>query len=303
MNLKLWRVVERFCRGGVVDLAAFGAFAQLVEEDQESAVRKKVSRWSDQELEQLSFLISGTLDTVPDPRNENGFLQCQGLYLTGSEAALIALGKREIPTEARLGLAQSLSGSLPGQIRLVIGSRIVPATWVHGFDWRQWRAALARDGAMFSQPCKTQPRQAPESQAWILPVFVEKAQLTAELAVDVSAAGVSRVAMELAGALAQYLSRVHGQLPSDVSIHPLLAAAHSCWAHAKMIAVHEWAGAVQVRAQADGRTIRLEERPRGSVRARDSRTKEIVATLKADASFPVDGTGIAISLIMDESVF
>jgi hypothetical protein len=44
MKLKLWRAVERFCCGSIFDPANFGAFAQLVEENQEDTVRKKVSR-------------------------------------------------------------------------------------------------------------------------------------------------------------------------------------------------------------------------------------------------------------------
>ena len=109
MNLKPWPVVERFCRGGGFDSAAFGAFAQLVEDDQEGAVRKKISRWTTEELEQLSFLISGTLDTVAHPQNQNGVLQCQGLHITGSEASVVALGNREIPKEVRQRMAQSVS--------------------------------------------------------------------------------------------------------------------------------------------------------------------------------------------------
>src|SRR5258708_3926344 len=114
MNLKLWRIVERFCRGQVFDLAAFGAFAQLVDESQEEAIRKKLRAWSDQELEQFSFLISGTLDTIDNPQNPNGVLQCQGLYITGSAASLLRLGSHEIPNEVRLALAKSLSDLLPG---------------------------------------------------------------------------------------------------------------------------------------------------------------------------------------------
>jgi hypothetical protein len=188
MDLKLWRVVERFCRGGDFDAAAFGAFGKLVEQDQEAAIRKKVSQWNEEELEQLSFLISGTLDTVGDPQGGERVLQCRGLYLTGSEASLVAVGSREISNQTRQGMAESVSECLPDQTRIIIGSRIVPVTWVHGFTWKQWRAGLARDVAMFSRPCKEQPRQAPESQAWILPVFVEKGDLLADLEADVSSA-------------------------------------------------------------------------------------------------------------------
>jgi hypothetical protein len=78
----------------IFDAAAFDAFAQLVEEDQEGVVRNKVSRWRDAELEQLSFLISGTLDTVDHPaQGGNRVLQCRGLYITGSEASLSGLGQ------------------------------------------------------------------------------------------------------------------------------------------------------------------------------------------------------------------
>ena len=301
MNLKLWRIVERFCRGQVFDLAAFGAFAQLVDENQEDAIRKKVRAWSDQELEQFSFLISGTLDTIDNPQNPNGVLQCQGLYITGSEASLLRLGSHEIPNEVRLAVAKSLSDLLPGQARIIIGSRIVPVTWVHGFAWNQWRAALARDGAMFSRPCKGQPKQAPESQAWMLPVFVEKGHLMADLEAGVSEAGVSTLGRELATALARVLKKMHGPLPSDVSIHPILAAAHCCWGNAKIIAVYQWAKAVQTGAKAARQSILLEEGEcRGSVRARDARTKQVIAALEADPSFPVDGTSMALKLITDD---
>jgi hypothetical protein len=300
MNVKLWRIVERFCRAGQLDPAAFDAFAQLVEDDQEGAVRKKVSSWSDEELEQLSLLISGTLDTVEHPRDRDSILQCQGLYMTGSESSLSALGRQEIPNEVRRGMAESLKESLPDQTLIIIGSRIVPATWVHGFGWKQWRAGLARDDAMFSRPCRAQPRQALESQAWILPVFVEKRHFLADPETDVSAAGVSGLGIELADALAACFRSINGSVPSDISIHPILAAAHCCWTNAKMIAVCEWAKAMQTRARATGRSILLEERPsRGSVQVRDARTRELIATLEADASFPVDATGMAIQLITD----
>jgi hypothetical protein len=301
MNLKQWRIVQRFCRGRVFDPAAFGAFAQLVEEDQESAVREKVRHWRDEELEQLSFLISGTLDTVDDPQKHNGVLQCQGLYLTGSESSLVALGKREIPKEVRSEMAKSLSQSLPEQTRIIIGSHIVPATWVHGFSWKQWRRALARDEAMFSRPCKAQPRQVPESQAWILPVFVEKRDLLAELETDVSVAGVSELSRALADLLAGFFSKTTDAWPSDVALHPILAAAHACWANAKMIAVYQWAKTIQSCAQAEGRAILIEERPhRGAVQVRDARTRRIIAAMKPDASFPVDGTRMAIQMIVND---
>ena len=300
MNLKLWRAVERFCRGGVFDAAAFEAFAQLVEEDQEAAVRKKVNRWNEAELEQLSFLISGTLDTVVDQQDRDCILQCRGLYITGSESSLIALGNCEIPNQARTGLAESVSDILPDRTRIIIGSRIVSVTWVHGFTWKQWRAGLARDSAMFSRPCQAQPRQAPESQAWILPVFVEKGDLLADVEADLLGTGVSGLGIKLSEALARFFGSINDGLPSDISFHPILAAAHCCWPNAKTIAVYEWAQRIQAHAHAAGRTIFLEERPRrGSVRARDARTKEIIATLNADASFPVDGTAMAIKLLMD----
>ena len=300
MNLRLWRVVERFCRGGVFDASAFDAFAQLVEEDQEAAIRKKVSRWNETELEQLSFLISGTLDTVVDRQDGDCILQCRGLYLTGPESSLSALGRREISNRVRNGLTEVVSEFLPDHTRIIVSSRVVSVTWVHGFTWKQWRAGLARDAAMFSRPCQAQPKQAPESQAWILPVFVEKGDLLADLEPDISAVGVSALGTALAEALTGYLSRPSDSMPEDISIHPILAAAHCCWANAKTIAVYEWAKRIQSQARAAGRIVLLEESPRrGSVRARDARTKEIIATLKADASFPVDGTALAIQLLMD----
>jgi hypothetical protein len=157
---------------------------------------------------------------------------------------------------------------------------------------------------MFSRPCKEQPRQAPESQAWILPVFVEKGDLLADLEADLSGSGVSGLGVMLSKGLARFFKSSKGRLPAEVTIHPILAAAHCCWANAKTIAVHEWAKRVQSRAHAAGRTIVLEERPcRGSVRVRDIQTGEILATFEADASFPVDGTGMAIQLLMDNQLF
>jgi hypothetical protein len=210
------------------------------------------------------------------------------------------LGSQEIPKEVRLAMAKSLSDLLPDQARIIIGSRIVPVTWVHGFAWNQWRAALARDSAMFSRPGKGQPKQAPESQAWMLPVFVEKGHLLADLEVGVAEAGVSTLGRELATALAGVFKKMHGPLPSDVSIHPILAAAHCCWCNAKMIAVYEWAKAIQTGAKAARQSILFEEGPRrGSVRARDAGTKQVIAALRAEASFPVDGTRMALKIIMD----
>ncbi len=49
-----------------------------MEEGHEAAVRKKVSLWRDEELEQLAFLMSGTLDTVDHPLDPERVLQCQG---------------------------------------------------------------------------------------------------------------------------------------------------------------------------------------------------------------------------------
>jgi hypothetical protein len=66
--------------------------------------------------------------------------------------------------------------------------------------------------------------------------------------------------------------------------------------------VYQWAKAIQAGAQAAGRAVLLEEKPhRGSVRARDRKTRKIIAALDADASFPVDGTGMAVQLIMGTS--
>ena len=67
-----------------------------------------------------------------------------------------------------------------------------------------------------------------------------------------------------------------------------------------MIAVYEWAKAIQTGAKAARQSILLEEGPRrGSVRARDARTKQVITTLRADPSFPVDGTRLALKLIID----
>ena len=130
------------------------------------------------------------------------------------------------------------------------------------------------------------------------------AAFRAYLEADLSGAGASGLGVKLGKVLARFVKSTQRRLPSDLSIHPILAAAHCCWANAKTIAVHEWAKRVQSREQAAGRTIVLEERPhRGSVQVRDTETKEILATFEADASFPVDGTGMAIQLLMDGEVF
>jgi hypothetical protein len=153
---------------------------------------------------------------------------------------------------------------------------------------------------MFSRPCKGQPKQALEAQAWMLPVFVEKGHLMADLETGVSEVGVSTLGRELASALERVFKKMHGPLPSDVSIHPILAAAHCCWGNAKMIAVYQWAKAIETSAKAARRSILLEEGPRrGSVRVKDARTKQVIAALSADPSFPVDGTSLAPKLITE----
>lgn len=298
MNGKLWRTVQRFCHGSDFDPEAFEAFAQIVEEEGENDVRQGVTGWNDAKLERLSLLMSGTLDTVDHPRKAGGVLQCQGLYVTGAEGSLRLLGGREIPPEVRSEMAELLDESLQDQTQLIVGSHVVPVTWVHSFTWKQWRAALSRHGAMFSPPGRVQPKQATEAQGWILPIFFDKDDIQTDLEADVAAAGISGLGLRLAESLARYFRRVPGGLPDDVSIHPVMAAAHSCWMHAKMIATHDWARRIQTRAQASGLQLRFEEAPqRGSVQVKNMSSGELVAALEADASFPVDGTGMVLQLI------
>src|SRR5260370_22510173 len=95
---------------------------------------------------------------------------------------------------------------------------------------------------------------------------------------------------------------MHGALPSDVSIHPILAAAHCCWGNAKIIAVYQWAKAIQTGAKAARQSILLEEGPRrGSVRARDARTTQLIPSLEPTPSFPVKGPSMPLKLITDRS--
>jgi hypothetical protein len=298
MDSTLWSVVERFCRHNDANPIAFDAFAQLVEQNGEDDIRSKIKPWSEDALEQVSFLISATLDTIENPDNSETVLQCQGLYITGPQKSLLPLASREIPIQSRNEIGAVLAERLPEQGDIIIGSHIIPATWVHGFSWKQWRAGLARDAAMFQRPCKKQPKQAEDAQAWILPVFVTK-KLFADVSVDPleEPTGVSPMSQLLCAGIKQVLVQLHGGVPQDVWIHPVLAAAHCCWAHAKTIAICDWLKGVNAQAVANGQSILIEEAPpRGSVRVRESRTGRLVAELIGDASFPVDGTGMAIEL-------
>ena len=298
MDSKLWSVVERFCRHNDANPIAFDAFAELVEQDAEDDIRSKINGWNENELEQVSFLISATLDTIYDPDNSERILQCQGLYITGPQKSLLPLASREIPNESRNEIRAVLAEKLPEQGDIIIGSRIIPATWVHGFSWTQWRAGLARDAAMFERPCKKQPKQAEDAQAWILPVFVTKSlfpQVSAD-AIEQST-GVSPLGQLLCAGIKRLLVQLHGGIPQDVRVHPVLAAAHCCWAHAKTIAICDWLHGVKAQAVTNLQSIVIEEAPtRGSVRVRESRTGRLVAELIGDASFPVDGTRMAIEL-------
>src|SRR5208282_3690447 len=109
---------------------------------------------------------------------------------------------------------------------------------------------------------KVQPRQAPQSQAWMLPVFLEKGPPEPDQAEPESATGVTELGRQLASSLARALENVAGVLPTDVTFHPLLAAAHSCWGHAKMIALSAWAKAVENQARSTGQLVHVEEGPR-----------------------------------------
>jgi hypothetical protein len=87
-------------------------------------------------------------------------------------------------------------------------------------------------------------------------------------------------------------------LPTDVTFHPLLAAAHSCWGHAKMIALSAWAKAVENQARSTGQLVHVEEGPRrGSLQVLNARTRQVVAALNADPSFPVDGTKLVLKFL------
>ena len=275
MPAEAWRLVERFCRRPAFDPAAIEAFARLVEDDQEEAIRRRVKSWGSKARERLSFLISATLDTVDHPADASTVLQCQGLYVTGSLKSLLPLGSKDLPKAVRVAMAKSAQGALPQGAGLIVGSRILPATWVHGFPWKQWRAALAREGPMFEQPCKVQPRQAPRSQAWMLPVFLEKGPPEPGQAEPESANGVTELGRQLASGLARALVNVAGVLPTGVTLHPLLAAAHSCWGHARMIALCAWAKSVENQARSTGRLVHVEEGPRrGSLRVLNARTRQ-----------------------------
>jgi len=66
-----WRLVERFCRRPAFDPAGIEAFARLVEDDQEEAIRQRVKSWGSNARERLSFLISAVLDTVDEDGNKH----------------------------------------------------------------------------------------------------------------------------------------------------------------------------------------------------------------------------------------
>jgi hypothetical protein len=298
MESRLWRPVERFCRHHEFNPTVFNAFVELVEQDEEEAIRQRIKNWSSDALEQFSFLISATIDTIDNPDGSDTVFQCQGLYITGPQESLAALGRKEIPKKLRDAIAIVSGKTIREQNEIIVGSHIIPATWVHGFTWKQWRAGLARDAAMFQRPCKNQPKQAQEAQAWILPVFVQKeifSGLTLEEMPEQN--GVSPMGQLLRVEIKNVFEQMYGVLPHDVWIHPVLAAAHCCWAQAKMIAVCEWLKGIKTKAHTLGQSVLVEEAPvRGSVQVRQAHTGNLIAALIADPSFPVDGTSLAIEL-------
>jgi hypothetical protein len=298
MEARLWRPVERFCRHHEFNPNVFSAFADLVEQDREETIRQKIKNWSSDALEQLSFLVSATIDTIDNPDGSDTVFQCQGLYLTGPQKSLLSLASKEIPKKLRDAMAIVSGRKIWEQQDIIVGSHIIPATWVHGFTWKQWRAGLARDAAMFQRPCKNQPKQAQEAQAWILPVFVQKESFSGLPVEEVpEQTAVSPMGQFLSVEIKSVFAQMYGVLPQDVWIHPILAAAHCCWSQAKMIAVYEWLKGIKARALTLGQSILIKEAPvRGSVQVREAHTGKLIAELLADPSFPVDGTSLAVDL-------
>ena len=270
MEARLWHPVERFCRHHEFNPTVFNAFAELVDQDHEETIRQKIKNWSSDALERLSFLISATMDTIDNPDGSDTVFQCQGLYITGPQKSLLALACKEIPKALRDAITIVLSrtsGTMREKEEIIVGSRIIPATWVHGFSWKQWRAGLARDAAMFQRPCKNQPRQAEEAQAWILPVFVQKEIFSSILMQEMPEPdGVSPMGQLLQVEIKSVFEQMYGLLPADVWIHPVLGAAHCCWPQAKMIAVCEWLKGIKAKAHTLGQSVLIEEAPvRGSL--------------------------------------
>src|SRR6266404_1684 len=101
MEARLWRPVERFCRHHEFNPIVFNAFAELVDQDQEQTIRQKIKNWSSDALEELSFLISATIDTIDNPDGSDTVFQCQGLYITGPQKSLLPLASKEIPKTLR----------------------------------------------------------------------------------------------------------------------------------------------------------------------------------------------------------
>ncbi len=139
-----------------------------------SRTRRKRSAKESRIGVRMHWNSSASLSVPPD--GSDTVFQCQGLYPTGPQKSLLALASKEIPKRLREAMAIVPTRTIREQQNIIVGSHIIPATWVHGFTWKQWRAGLARDAAMFQRPCKHQPKQAPEAQAWILPVFVRKSE-------------------------------------------------------------------------------------------------------------------------------
>ena len=296
LNSERWRIIERFCLKEEYNPLAFEAFAELVDRNQEEEIRQRVEKWSSDALEQLSLLICGGLDAIPNSDGSGTFFQCAGLYLTGTQNSLISISGKEIPRLERHNMAAEVKKMNPEAGEIVIGSHIIPTTWVHGFSWKQWRAALARDAAMFERPSRSQPHQAAEAQAWMLPIFHRRELFVHPTTEYDRQDGTSSFGRLLMNQTASVFQKIHGSMPPDIRIHPIVAAAHESWCHAKMIAFTDWLAATITRLKATGQSIRIVEQPRGSVQIQNARTSEVIAELNAAPSFPVDGTQIAIRI-------
>jgi hypothetical protein len=297
----LWRIVRGFCCDHSGNPRAIDAFGRLLDDDQEEVIRRRVRKWNDEALETLCFLITSTVDTIDNPDGSYSWIQCQGLYLTGTGASLRGLGKQEIPQDLRVWAV----ARLPKKVKdLVIpGSHIVPVTWVHGFSWKQWREGLAQEAAMYQKASPVLPVQAEEAQAWMWPLFVRKEIANIDWAAIESESPVTQLGKSLSKSLRKVLQQLHGKLPEDVCIHPITAPAHSCWTHGKVIAFYDWLSAGMAAAASHHKKVYPVEAPsKGSVQFRLAGTDQVLVELRADPSFPVDGTGLVISTLLGSRV-
>ncbi len=81
------------------------------------------------------------------------------------------------------------------------------------------------------------------------------------------------------------------------------APAHSCWTHGKMIAFYHWLSAGMAAAASHHKKVYPVEAPlKGSLQFRLVKTDEVLVELRADPSFPVDGTGLVISTLLGSQV-